>query len=259
MTKPTVLIPCDVKMLGEYPFHSVGEKYISAVAHSAGAMPLLLPAWGASKEMSSLTGHYDIPSLLDRIDGVLLPGSYSNVHPRWYRGDDVDMELDEQRDETVFTLIDEVLARDLPLFAICRGFQELNVSLGGDLQPRLHEQGGAVDHREDDTLPFDQRYESAHDVTVEPGGLLESIVQSQTIAVNSLHSQGVSTLADSLRVEALAADGLVEAVSLPGKWVLGVQWHPEWRSLQDPVSTRLFAAFGAAMKHLSARKWSGEK
>ena len=144
MTKPTVLIPCDVKMLGEYPFHSVGEKYISAVAHSAGAMPLLLPAWGASKEMSSLTGHYDIPSLLDRIDGVLLPGSYSNVHPRWYRGDDVDMELDEQRDETVFTLIDEVLARDLPLFAICRGFQELNVSLGGDLQPRLHEQGGRL-------------------------------------------------------------------------------------------------------------------
>lgn len=219
MTKPLVLIPCDVKMLGDYPFHAVGEKYIGAVAHAAGAMPLLLPAWGEGKDMSSLIGHYDIPSLLDRVDGVLLPGSYSNVHPRRYQGDDVTMEHDEQRDETVFALIGDILARDLPLFAICRGFQELNVALGGDLQPRLHEQGGPVEHREDNTHPYDQRYEHAHDVSVQTGGLLESIVQCEKITVNSLHEQGVSRLADSLRVEATAADGLVEAVSLPAKWV----------------------------------------
>ena len=148
MTKPIVLIPCDVKHLGDYPFHAVGEKYIAAAAHTAGAMPLLLPAWGAGKDMTALTDHYDLDALFDRVHGVLLPGSYSNVHPRHYAGAEVPMEHDEQRDVTVFPLIPEIIQRNLPLFAICRGFQELNVAFGGTLNPQVHESGGSVEHRE---------------------------------------------------------------------------------------------------------------
>ena len=253
MSNPVVLIPCDVKLLADYPFHAVGEKYIAAVAHSADATPLLLPALGAGKDMESLVGRYDLASILDRVDGVLLPGSYSNVHPRHYGGEHVDMELDEQRDATVFNLIHDVIARDLPLFAICRGFQELNVAFGGTLNARVYEDGGAVEHREDESLPRDQRYEHAHRVSVLEGGMLGEIVEASEFGVNSLHSQGVRTLSDKLRAEALADDGLVEAASLPGKWVLGVQWHPEWRAHLDPISSRLFAAFGAAMRNRTAR------
>lgn len=252
MTKPVVLIPCDVKYLGDYPFHAVGEKYIAAAAHSAGAMPLLLPAWGAGKDMPALAGHYDLEALLDRVDGVLLTGSYSNVHPRHYGGEDVPMEHDEQRDMTVFSLIDDIIARDLPLFAICRGFQELNVALGGTLNPRLHESGGCVEHRENESIPRDERYAHSHTVCVHGGGLLESIVEPGEFAVNSLHTQGIARLADPLKVEATAADGLVEAVSLPGRWVLGVQWHPEWRASEDAVSSRIFQAFGSAMQQRQA-------
>jgi len=252
MTKPIVLIPCDVKNLGDYPFHAVGEKYIAAAAHTAGAMPLLLPAWGAGKDMAALIDHYDLDALFDRVHGVLLPGSYSNVHPRHYDGADVPMEHDEQRDETIFPLIPEVIERGLPLFAICRGFQELNVAFGGTLNPQVHASGGSVEHRENDNVPRDDRYEHAHPVNVEPGGLLAGIVDCESFGVNSLHNQGIARLGERLKVEATAADGLIEAVSLPGHWVLGVQWHPEWRSSEDAISTRLFEAFGAAMQQRQA-------
>ncbi len=248
MTMPLVLIPCDVKRVGEYPFHAVGEKYINAVAHGSQAMPILMPAWGAGEELDTLAGHYDLEAVLDRVQGVFLPGSVSNVHPRRYAGEQVPMLHDEQRDEAVFPLIQAVLERDLPLFAVCRGFQELNVALGGTLHPRLHEVSGYIEHREDESIPRNARYEVAHSVDVVDGGLLHQAVGSHRIRVNSLHAQGVRDLAPALNVEGRAEDGLVEAVSLPGAWVFGVQWHPEWSVRDDPVSAALFAAFGQALR-----------
>ncbi len=253
MSAPLVLIPCDVKRVGAYPFHAVGEKYINAVAHGAGALPILMPAWGAGEELDMLTGHYDLQAVLDRVQGVFLPGSVSNVHPRRYAGEQVPMLHDEQRDEAVFPLITAVLERGLPLFAVCRGFQELNVALGGTLHPRLHEAGGYIEHREDESLPRAERYEVVHRVDVVDGGLLHGAVGTNRIRVNSLHTQGVRDLAPALTVEGRAEDGLVEAVSLPGRWVLGVQWHPEWSVRDDPVSAALFAAFGRALRMSTER------
>lgn len=248
MIKPRVLIPCDVKTIGMHPFHAVGEKYLNAVAHGADAWPLLLPAWGDGTDLRSLTEHYDLDALLDNVEGVFLPGSVSNVHPQRYRGSTPDFTCDAQRDAAVFPLIETALTRQKPLFAVCRGLQELNVALGGTLHARVQDVPGMLDHRENDQLPREQQYDLAHDVDITEGGLLADVLATRRIQVNSLHTQGINRLAPGLTIEARAADGLVEAVSLPQSWALAVQWHPEWRFDSDPHSERLFKAFGEALR-----------
>ncbi|MCB1683308.1 MAG: gamma-glutamyl-gamma-aminobutyrate hydrolase family protein [Pseudomonadales bacterium] len=249
MSKPLVLVPCDVKPIpGGGPFHCVGEKYLDAVVHGADCMVLLLPALGHGHEMDSFEAHYDLDALLDMAQGVFLPGSASNIHPDWYTGRKSEMSLDEQRDTTVFALIERVLARKMPLLAVCRGLQELNVALGGTLHPNVQDVPGFMDHREDKTAPRELQYEPAHPVELTPGGVLAGILGAGPLQVNSLHAQGIATLGRGLAVEASAEDGLVEAVSLPGQWVLGVQWHPEWRYDQNPAAVRLFEAFGKAIR-----------
>lgn len=252
MSKPLILIPCDVKRYGAYPFHCVGEKYINAVAHGSTATPLLLPAFGAGEELQSLTDHMDVDELLNTVHGVFIPGSVSNLHPRHYgqslEAAAADPMLDEQRDAGVLPLIRRVIERDIPLLAACRGFQELNVALGGTLHPELHKQPGFTDHREDDAESRETQYGPAHAVTATPGGRLAQIVGADRFDVNSLHGQGIAKLSQDLKTEAIADDGVIEAVSLPGKWALGVQWHPEWRFDTNPISTRLFSAFGDAAR-----------
>jgi len=249
MNRPRVLVPCDVKPVpGGGPFHCVGEKYLNAVVHGADCMPLLMPALGEGDEMESFESHFNIDDMLDLVDGVFLPGSASNVHPKRYGKPHRHMSLDEQRDESVFPLIDKVLERKIPLFAVCRGHQELNVALGGTLHAGVQDVPGYHDHREDSTLPRDQQYADAHDVLITPGGMLARIVGSARVRVNSLHAQGIDQLGRGLVVEARAEDGLIEAVSLPDQWVLSVQWHPEWCFSDNPVSVRLFAAFGEAIR-----------
>jgi putative glutamine amidotransferase len=248
VSRPVVLIPCDVKRYGEYPFHCVGEKYINAVAHGAGAMPLLMPAWGRGAELCDLTDLFELDVILDRVHGVFLPGSTSNVHPHRYGGADMDMLHDEQRDAGVFPLIERTLSRGLPLLAVCRGLQELNVALGGTLHPRIHELPGYLDHRENDELPRDAQYGLVHAVDAVHGGMLAELVGAERFLVNSLHAQGIAELGAGLRVEARAEDGLIEAVSMVGAWVLGVQWHPEWHFTDDAASAKLFAGFGEALR-----------
>lgn len=248
--RPIVLVPCDVKQVGIHPFHAVGEKYIDAVAHGAGAWPLLVPAFGAGTDLASLEDHYDLDALLGMAHGVFLPGSVSNVAPpRYGEPTDPDMHQDPQRDALAFRLIERAVALQVPLFAVCRGMQELNVALGGTLYPRLYEVPGKLDHREDTKLPRAQQYLPAHPVTLTEGGVLARLLGRTRIEVNSLHGQGVRDLAPALTVEGLAPDGVVEAVSMPGHrgFLLGVQWHPEWRYREDPVSVALFGAFGAAV------------
>lgn len=240
---PVVGVVANLKEADGNPLHAVGERYLQAIAWGAEAQAILIPVPEETQDLSAL---------LDLVDGLFFTGDPSNVHPAEYDGAEPgpDMRLDRQRDAHALPLIRLALERALPLFAVCRGFQELNVALGGTLHARVHERTDALDHRADMSAPLDARYGLAHPVEVAPGGLLESLVPGPRFEVNSLHSQGVDRLAPPLRAEAHAPDGLVEAVSVAqaGAFALGVQWHPEWRVRDDPVSAALFAAFGRALR-----------
>jgi putative glutamine amidotransferase len=247
--KPIVLVPACNHMLGEHPFYIVGKKYLDAV-RLAGCTPLVVPAADPS----------ELAALLDLADGVLLTGSPSNVHPSHF-GEAVHnpaLPLDPDRDDWTLPLIPRVLERGIPLFAICRGFQETNVALGGSLHQAVHEVAGQHDHRGAGASGgnAEAAYGIAHHVMVERGGTLDAILDQAEIDVNSVHGQGVNRLAEGLRVEARAPDGLVEAFSKPGSagFNLCVQWHPEWKAAENPISVKLFKAFGHACERFRSRR-----
>lgn len=238
---PMVLVTSCNQLMGEHPFHIAGQKYVDAV-RLAGAVPLIAPPFAES----------ELDALLDLADGVLLSGSPSNVHPSHF-GElvhDPRLPLDPQRDAWTLKLIPKALARGLPLLAICRGTQETNVALGGSLHQALQDVPGHLDHRAAEGLPAAVRYGLAHAVDVVPGGVLEGIVGAASFEVNSVHGQGVKTLAPGLRVEAVAPDGVIEAFSQPtaSGFNLCLQWHPEWQAAGNPVSMRILGAFGAAVR-----------
>jgi putative glutamine amidotransferase len=242
-------IPADRRILGPHPFHCVGEKYIAAVADAADATPVLIPS----------LGERDLGELLSTLDGILLTGSPSNVEPYRYQGpaSDPDTLHDPHRDQTTLPLIPRAVAMGLPLFAVCRGFQEMNVAFGGKLWQKVQEEPGMRDHREDKEQPLEVQYAPAHEVELVRGGVLHGLAGADRVMVNSLHAQGVQTLGRELEIEARAPDGLIEAFRVrnaPG-FTLAVQWHPEWQVLKNPFSLAMFAAFGdAARARINARK-----
>jgi len=191
-----------------------------------------------------------IDSILDRLDGVLLTGSPSNVEPHHYDADPFSGDLnDPDRDATTLPLIRGAVERGVPVLAICRGIQELNVAMGGSLHQKLHETPGSRDHRSDKTRPRIDRTNLRHDVALVGSTLLHTIAGKDSFAVNSLHAQGIREIAPGARVNAMADDGSIEAVDFPDStgFVLGVQWHPEWSYADDSVSAALFTAFGEAV------------
>jgi putative glutamine amidotransferase len=227
-----------------FAYHQVGDKYVDSVIDGAGGLPLLIPALGP---------RLDFDALLAELDGLMITGSPSNVEPHHYGGPAPrpDSPRDPARDATTLPLIRRALDLAVPLFAICRGLQELNVALGGTLHQEVHELPGRADHRSDKTVPPAERYAPVHPVRLVSDGTLQRLLEgASTIQVNSLHAQGIDRLAERLRVEAMAPDGTVEAVSVKDArgFALAVQWHPEWRVLENPTSRRLFAAFGAACR-----------
>jgi putative glutamine amidotransferase len=239
--RPLIGIPADRRMLGKHPFHVVGEKYARAVLDAAGAAPLLIPA---------LAEELGFEELLERLDGLVFTGSPSNVEPQRYQGPPSAPGTlhDPARDATTLPLIRKAVEAGVPVFGICRGFQEMNVAFGGTLHQKVHEVPGHLDHRDDESQPLEVQYGPAHDVTLEPGGVLRSLAASDRVRVNSLHSQGIDRLGAELAVEARAPDGLVEAfrVRAAQRFALAVQWHPEWQVTSNPFSRALFAAFGQA-------------
>jgi putative glutamine amidotransferase len=240
---PIVGIPCDRRMVGHHPFHAVGEKYIAAVRDGADALPLLIPV---------LDPAIPATELLEAFDGLLFTGSPSNVSPKRYGGlpPREGVLQDEYRDSTALPLLEAAIDAGTPVLCVCRGFQELNVALGGTLFQHVHEIAGRSDHRENAKASLDEQYAPAHDVIVQDGGFLSKIVGDRTFQVNSLHSQGIDRLASSLHADAVAPDGTIEAVSMPGAkgFLLGAQWHPEWRWSENPVSRAIFSAFGKALR-----------
>ena len=241
MRRPVIGIPADRRMLGAHPFHAVGEKYILAVIEAAGGLPLLIPALG---------DRLDADQLLAQVDGILFTGSPSNVEPHRYAGEasTPGTDHDPERDATTLPLIPRAVEAGVPVFGICRGFQEMNVAFGGTLWQKVQEQSGKLDHREDKAQPLDVQYGPAHEVELQDGGVLRAIAGAARVKVNSLHSQGVRDLAPGLAVEARAPDGVVEAfrVAKAPHFALAVQWHPEWQVMSNSFSRALFAAFGAA-------------
>lgn len=229
---------------GPHPAHAVVKKYVDAVVGGAGGLPLLVPAQGGVDAAEVLIG---------RIDGLLVPGSPSNIEPRHYGGVSgrSGMLHDPARDAIALPLLWAAVKADVPVLAICRGIQELNVAMGGTLHQELHEVAGRLDHRAPALDTVDARYSyRAHRVDLTPGGMLEALAGTGTLAVNSLHGQGIDRLAPGLSVEGVAPDGQIEAVCAPrASFVIGVQWHPEYRFDEDPFSLRLFQAFGAACRH----------
>jgi len=244
MRRPIVLVPACQRQLGSHTWHMAQDKYLQAVLLGADCMPLVLPAFGAGT---------DLDAALRIADGVLLTGAASNVDARLY-GEEIrfpDLPQDPARDATTLPLIRAALARKLPLMAICRGFQEINVALGGSLHQAVHAVDHMQDHREDVRQALERQYAPAHRVQLTPGGLLSRILGGESeMMVNSLHGQGVARLADGLSVEALADDGLVEAFTVAGAegFSIAVQWHPEWQVESNPQAMQLFGAFGQACR-----------
>ena len=226
---------------GGNPAHAVVKKYVDAVVSGAGGMPLLVPAEGDERAAAAIIG---------RLDGLLVPGSPSNVEPHHYDGNPSlpDTLHDPARDAIVLPLLRAAVKADLPVLAICRGIQELNVALGGTLHQEVCELPGRLDHRAPKLDTVDERYaHCAHGVELTAGGLLERIAGMRSLAVNSLHHQGIDRIAPALTIEAVAPDGQIEAVcAASARFIVGVQWHPEFRFAENPFSARLFAAFGAA-------------
>ena len=246
--RPVVGIVCDRKKVGDHAFHMVGEKYIDAIRDGSHAIPLLIPV---------LTPPLTAEEILVCVDGLLFTGSTSNVAPQWYSGAAARKYtlLDEARDATAIPLIRAAEETGTPMLCICRGFQELNVAFGGTLHQHLHEVDGFTDHRAGDRKnALEEQYGPAHDVRIAPGGLFSKLLPEYApdgrFQVNSLHGQGIDRLAPTLRVEAEAPDGAIEAVSMDGAkaFLLGVQWHPEWRFAENPVSHAIFRAFGEALR-----------
>ena len=248
MRKPVIGIPADRRLLGHHWFHCVGEKYINAVAQAADAVPVLVPA----------LGEQHLRDWLESFDGILFTGSPSNVEPHRYQGAPAAPGTlhDPERDATTLPMITRAVEAGLPVFGICRGFQEMNVAFGGSLVQKLQELPGKLDHREDGAQPLDVQYGPSHEVELIEGGFLYGLAGKRRIKVNSLHSQGVEKLGPSLVTEAKADDGVVEAfrVASAPTFALAVQWHPEWNVMDNPFSRALFAAFGQAGRARAARR-----
>jgi putative glutamine amidotransferase len=239
-----------------FPGHWTAERYLRAVADAAGAVPIQIPALGGTA-LSDTQLH----SLLERLDGLFLTGSPSNVDPRHYDGapSAEGTAHDPDRDATTLPLIRMAVRDGVPLFAICRGIQELNVALGGTLHQRLWEVPGRFDHRSDKSKPPLDRYEPAHPVSLRMGGPLAALAGVSEVSVNSLHAQAIDRLAPALQAEAHAADGTVEAVSVKSAraFAIGVQWHAEWKCTEDPLSSALFQAFGDACRARARARVTG--
>jgi putative glutamine amidotransferase len=229
-------IPACNKLINELAVHYAPARYGDALMFASGALPILLPPVGE--------GMLD---MLNRLDGLLLDGSPSNVEPALYgvAHDATPGKHDPARDATTLPLCRAAIARGMPVLAICRGVQELNVAMGGSLHQQVHEVEGRQDHRSRPGT-IDEKFDFAHRVTL--SGQLARLVGRTEIMVNSLHEQALDRIADGLVVEGVAEDGTVEAVRVANarSFAFGVQFHPEWHVRNDAASHAIFAAFGEA-------------
>jgi putative glutamine amidotransferase len=247
--KPIIGVPSDRRIYGPHPFHMVGEKYLQAIVDAADALPLMTPA---------LADDVDVDELLAQFDGIFLTGSYSNVEPHHYDGEPSEEGTlhDPYRDAVTLPLARRALETGVPLLAVCRGFQELNVALGGTLHQKVHEVPGYHNHLENKDDSLDVQYGPSHPVSFPEGSLLRELMGADMFDVNSLHAQAVARLADGVSAEAVADDGLIEAFRVDDVqgFALAVQWHPEWKAMDNELSRAIFKAFGDACRERAKQR-----
>lgn len=251
----------DFANIGPLPHHAVFGKYVESITDYSDLVPICIPAVGAGDCADS---QEYVESWLGAVDGLLIPGSISNVNPEIYGGQwkEDAHKIDNARDGTTLPVIRHAIEKGIPILAICRGMQEMNVARGGTLYRRLHEIEGKNDHRSDKSLSFENRYRPSHHITIRDGGLLSRIVGDtqlniSEVRVNSLHEQGVDKIGNDVLIEAVAEDGTIEAISVQnGKsFCLGVQWHPEWYLTENPFNKAIFEAFFLACDSYAGEKW----
>jgi putative glutamine amidotransferase len=232
-------VPACAKKFEERSLYTMNPRVADVLLNGVGALPISIPPVGEAQI-----------GLLDRIDGLLIPGSPSNVHPSHYGNVEslTPDRHDHARDSTTLPLIRTAVARGIPVLAICRGIQELNVALGGSLLQNVHDIEGRHDHRGNGNGSVEVAYSPKHAVTV--SGTLARIIGTNEMMVNSLHGQAIDRPANLLEVNAVAEDGTIEAVSAPAAmgFVLGLQWHPEWKYAENPASMAIFRAFSDACR-----------
>lgn len=249
MSRPFVAIPADIREFDATTWHSVQTQYVNAVVKVADVSVFIVPALEEGNE---------VDAILDRVDGLLVSGSATNVHPSLYGAEarDSDGPFDPARDATALPLIRRALERGIPLLAICRGLQELNVALGGTLETEIQNMPGRWDHRKPEGVPREEAYGIRQPVRIAEGSCIARYLGAGDIQVNSLHRQAISASAPRLQVEATAEDGTVEAVSVIDAkgFVLGVQWHPEYWAETDQPSRKLFEAYGEAVRAYAAAR-----
>lgn len=249
MRKPLVAVATDTTLIDGVCWHATQAQYVDAAARAAGLTPLLVP---------NLAAELDVDAILDAVDGVLLTGSRSNVYPALHGAvpHEADGPYGRDRDATSMPLLRRALARGIPLFAICRGMQELNVAAGGTLQTEIQERPGALDHRAPDVPDRSERFGLRQTVKLKSGSPIAGILGNGPVVVNSLHRQAIGVPGERIVPDAVAEDGIVEAISVSDAvdFALGVQWHPEFWAGSDPASARLFAAFGEAVRSHAARR-----
>ncbi|NTG45989.1 gamma-glutamyl-gamma-aminobutyrate hydrolase family protein [Agrobacterium rhizogenes] len=249
MSRPIIAIPADIREFDGATWHAVQQQYVRAAVKAAGLMALIVPA---------LDDGNDADAILDRVDGLLVSGSATNVHPSLYgkEAKDSDGPFDPARDATSLPLIRRAIERAIPMLAICRGIQELNVALGGTLASEIQEQPGIWDHRKPQDVDRDTMYSIRQSVFVKEGSCIAAVVGPGEVRVNSLHRQAIADTAPRLQVEAIAEDGTIEAVSVidAKAFAVGVQWHPEYWAETDSPSRKLFVAFGDAVRNYAAAK-----
>ncbi len=253
-----VWLPADHRLLGSgdgaMPFLVLGDKYARAVKVNAQAQPVVF----------ALAQGSDVDALLPLVDGVMLTGSPSNVDPVHFGQvvADPSLPLDPLRDSLTLQLVQACLAQGVPLLGVCRGFQEINVALGGTLHQQVHTVPGMQDHRENRQAAYADQYAPSHVVNFVPDSAFAKWAGANQARVNSLHGQGIDRLAQGLRALGSADDGLVEAYEVKDAraFAYAVQWHPEWRTSENPFYAALFSAFGAACaERHAARQTQAER
>ncbi|MGO4831622.1 gamma-glutamyl-gamma-aminobutyrate hydrolase family protein [Rhizobiaceae sp. 2RAB30] len=249
MLQPLMAVSTDVKQFENYTWHAAPQQYLEAAISAAGVFPVLVPSFG---------DRLDLDQLLASVDGVMLTGSRSNVHPSLYDGDasDANGPYDPARDSTTLPLIRKAIEFGVPLLAICRGIQELNVALGGTLATEIQDGEGMLDHRAPVSDNQDDRFAIRQTVTIKPGSCLAGVFGAGEVRVNSVHRQAIGRPGSRLQIEAVAEDGTVEAVSVRDAraFAVGVQWHPEYWVKSDDASARVFKAFGEAVRLHAAER-----
>lgn len=248
--RPVIGIISNTAMLNDdYPVHAGGMMNSTAIAEVAGALPLLVPADPRFVRVADL---------LAACDGFLLTGGRPNVHPTEYGEDETPAHgnFDRGRDAIVLPLVRACVERGQPFLGVCRGFQEVNVAMGGSLHPEIRDLPGRMNHRMPPDGTLDEKFALRHVVRFTEGGVFHRLLGAPEVLTNSLHGQGIKAPGARIVIDGVAPDGTPEALYVadaPG-FTLSVQWHPEYNAAGDPVSRPLFAAFGRAVQDFAASR-----